>query len=518
MLRSILGAAVALSTASIALAQQPGPDHLVAGFVVEGQSIDATKYIASSDIHTVGQIFEQLIRPDADGNMVNWLAEEWQVVDAGEQPIVEVLLREGVKFHNGYTLTSSDFEFAYQRMSDPNISRWSHLHAAIDRFEVLDDRRFRLHFKFGDASYLSQNLTLYAVSKQYFDEVGEETFTNHPIGTGPWKFVSRKIGEEVQLEAFDDYWNDEYRAQFSKFTIRVIPEAATRISALKTGEVHIIDSVPPHEAVALASDPAFSVASNNSNQKLFLLMNEHQEDSPFRDIRVREAVAHAIDMPAIIQSVLFGQGDTYAVQADGEIGYDPGLQPRLYDPEKASALLSEAGYPNGFDIPCYSPLALPSAPNVKNASDAIFAYLGAIGIRCEVGNLEYAAWLNMARREGTPDLDGILVMAWGYTSVPADPHRDWMGRMHSFASGTGFGAFSYANDPEIDELVKVQGQLMDINERKESLKSTAGIIHDRIVGGVPLYLPKTNLAWSNSINFTPLPWSWHEMLSVSPAQ
>lgn len=515
-MRIIAAFAFVLAMATGAAAQSADGDRFTAAFAVEGQSLDPAKYTSGADTNSLGQIYEQLIRPDADGKMINWLAESWSVAGDAAKPIIDVHLHKGVKFHNGYPLTSADFEFSYRRMSDPKVSRWSHLHAAIERFEIVDDHHFRIHFKYPDANYVTQNLTLFAMSKKYFDEVGEDTFARQPIGTGPWKFISRKIGQEMQFERFDDYWNAPFKAKFKYFTIRVIPEETTRVAALKTGAVDWIDAVPLHEIPNFTKDPNYKVVSKSSAQHLFIIFNTHMANSPFKDIRVRQAVAHAIDMPTIIKTTIFGQGETYAVLAPEDIGYDPSLKPLAYDPARAKKLLAEAGFSRGIDVPCYNAASVSTIPNLKNVGDAIFAYLSASGIRCKPNILEYAAWINSARREVPPEMDGLQIMTWAYTAVPGDPNRDWMGRMHSLVPGTGFGAFSYNTDPELDEMIKGQNRIMDGAKRAEEIKRISRIMHERMSGGVPLYLPKATFAWKSSIDFTPLPWTWHEMLQVGP--
>jgi len=216
-------------------------------------------------------------------------------------------------------------------------------------------------------------------------------------------------------------------------------------------------------------------------------------------------------------TTVFGQGETYAVLAPGDIGYDPSIKPLPYDVAKAKKLLADAGFARGFEIPCYDVVSS-TIPNLKNVGDAIFAYLGVVGIRCKTNYLEYAAWINSARREALPEMDGLQVMTWAYTAVPGDPNRDWNGRVHTLIPGTGLGAFSYTADSELDKVIEQQNKILDGNERADLIKKISVMINDRLAGGVPLYLPKTTYAWKKEIDFTPWPWTWHEMIQVSPAK
>src|SRR5262249_4466689 len=149
----------------------------------------------------------------------------------------------------------ADFEFCYQRMKDPKITRFSHLQANVETFEIVDDLHFRLHFSAPDGEYVAGSLQLYAMPKKYFDQVGEEAFQEAPVRPGPWKFVSRTVKDELKLEAFDDYWNKKERPTVKNLTIKIIPEDLTRVAAFKTGTVDWIDAVPLSEIENLKKVP-----------------------------------------------------------------------------------------------------------------------------------------------------------------------------------------------------------------------------------------------------------------------
>jgi len=488
---------------------------VVAAFSLEGQTLDPAKYSSGGDLWYISQMFEQLIHPTPDGELRNWLAESWSLARDGE-PVIEVTIREGVKFHNGEALTSEDFQFAYQRLSDPNTSRWSHYQAQVERFEVVDDHRFRIHFKQPDAAYIAGNLQLYAMPKDYFERVGPEEFAAAPVGTGPWKFVSRRPGEELRLEAFDAYWNDRHRpGRVEKLTIKIIPENATRVAALRRGEVDWIDSVPPVMVAEVEQLADIETASLSSISNMFINFPTHDESTPFSDVRVRKAIAHAVDIDAIIEHVLFGQGERYVQVAEGSLGYDPDLDPYAYDPKKARELLRAAGYPNGFATPCYV-LNTPRAPMTKEVGEVVVAYLGQVGIRCQVRLLEYGAWLNLGRRATSPELDGVLTnWLWGH-GIPGDPTLAWMGHLHSYVEGEGWGSYSYDDDPKADRMVERLSRTMDTAERDALARKIARYKHENVLGGIPTYRPKLTLAWrSDRIAFTPWPsGTWRKFQEV----
>jgi len=317
--------AVLLPFSTSALAQEPAIGELTIAFAIEATTMDPTKYAAGADMYFIGQMFEQLMAPGPDLKTRNWLAESWKIGKEDGHSVLDIHIRRGVKFHNGDPLTSADFEFSYNRLKNPEISSWSHLQKSVDRFEIIDDHNFKLHFSKPDASYIAGFLQLWAVPKKYFNKVGEDGFAQNPVGTGPWKFVSRKIKDELKLEAFDGYWNKEHRPGVKNLTIKIIPDDVTRVAAFRTGEVDWIDAVPPAMIADVKALPGVETASTGSGNNLFITFPEHLPKSPFADERVRKAVAHAVDVDAIVKSVLFGQGKRYA-----EIGETPQIHTRFY--------------------------------------------------------------------------------------------------------------------------------------------------------------------------------------------
>jgi len=351
--RSFAAGLPVFGAGGIGSASAQGRDTLTVALGAEATTLDPTISAAGVDYYMIGNLFEQLTRPDPSGQRVKWLAEKWTIGGTPDKPIIDVTLREGLLFHNNTPVTSTDLEFAQRVMGDPKHARNVHQQEYVEAFEVVDARRFRLHFKQPDALYLALNFTFWAVPKAYYEQVGKEGFSKAPIGTGPWKFVSRSVHEELRLEAFEGYWNKEHRPRVKNLVIKVIPEDLTRVAAFKTGAVDWIDAVPPSMLADFAKLPGVSLKAVASGNNLFLNLAADQPGSPFKDVRVRRAAAHAIDKDAIIKKVLFGQGERYTEVAPGTPGYDPSLKPLPYDPKKARELLREAGYPNGFDVNCY---------------------------------------------------------------------------------------------------------------------------------------------------------------------
>lgn len=502
-------------SASPSPAQAAG-DTLTVGFATEATTLDPTKAAAGADYYFISQMFEQLMRRDPSGKLIHWLAESHSVDKNNGKPIIDVHLRKGVKFHNGDPLTSADFEFAFSRQRDPKISRIAQLQAAVERFEVVDDYHFRLHFKEGDASYETDGLRLWAIPKKYVERVGDDGFLAHPVGTGPWKFVARNVKTDLRLELFDDYWNKEHRPTVKNLVIKLIPEDMTRVAALKTGSIDMMDAVPVANVEELKRTSGIKTQTLTTSNNLFVQLATHVPGTPWHDVRVRQAAAHAIDMDAIIKNVLFGQGERYAQLSPDDFGYDASLKPYPYDPKKARQLLAEAGFPRGFDTPCYN-FTTQREPNLKEVGEAIFAYFSAVGIRCKIVGVEYAAWLNLIRRwpEGSTQkvMDGAVSSMYGHTGN--DVGNPWAATMHCYQPARGFGSSSNTCIPEVDRMIEEQKREMDPEKRIELIRKLAKIKHEQVLAGVTTYRPLVTFAWRDNVQYTPWPLgSWRSMLEI----
>ncbi len=485
---------------------------LTVAFAAEATQVDPTRTTAGVDDYFMNLFFERLLAVTPDLERVNWLAEDWQVVEVGEGVRIDVTLRQGVRFHNGDEVTTKDFNFAYERMRDPSSGVSGQLRY-VSKVEIHDDYQLSLHLTQPDPTVVVTNLVLWAIPRKYFESVGDDGFQKHPVGTGPWKFVSRKPRDELIVERFEDYWNKDVMPGYQRLVIKIIPEDTTRVAEYKTGAVDWIDAVPPAQVEEFKSLPATRVANRQAPNNLFLNLNAIDKNSPFRDARVRLAVAHAVDYDAIIKYVLFGQGIRTAQLAPGSLGYDPNLKPHAYDPEKARQLLAEAGYENGININCYN-LTTPREPYIKEVGETIYAYLAEVGIKCRIVQMEYGAWINAGRYNARPWMDGLQSTMWGQ-GLPGDPTTAWGGHMHS--NGNGWGAYSYYSDPVMDGLIEELRLLIDDTERAVKIRELAEIKHRLGAGGIPTYRPILTFAWRDSTDFKPWPGAfWRSMRQIAP--
>ena len=488
--------------------------EIVIAFGAEPQQVDPTRSSAGVDGYYIDLFYEGLLAVTPDFERVNWLAESWEVVDDDEGLRIAVKIREGVKFHNGDELTAHDYAYAFERQSDP-VSRTAGRLRHVGGVRVRDDYRFDLMLTSPDGSLEPLNLVLSAIPRKYYQEVGDHGVQAHPIGTGPWKFVSRSVREELIVERFEDYWNRDAMPVAKRLRIKIIPEDTTRVAAFKTGAVDWIDAVPPALVGQFETSPGVRVVSLPTPNNLFVALNAIDPASPFRFPKVRQAVAHAVNVDDIVRYVLYGQGIRTAQLAPGTLGYDPELKPYPYDPDRARDLLAEAGFPAGVNVNCYN-LTTPREPYFKEVGETIFAYLAEAGIRCRIVQLEYGAWINVGRRFVRPTMDGIMSTMWGQ-GLPGDPTDAWSGHVHT--AGDGWGTYSYESTPELDGLIETLRMTMDVDTRIALIKQIARLKHELVAGGLPTYRPMITLAWRDRIDFAPWPGAfWRSMRGMRSAQ
>ncbi len=520
MRRGVMAAAClcagCLLSLPLAAVDDGGDAHVVVAFAAEPTQIDPTRTSAGVDQYFMALFYEQLLTVGPDLKQRNWLAESWRLFERDGVWLIGVELRRGVRFHNGDELTAHDLRYSYLRQRDPSLSRQAGRWRHVADVRVLGDYELEIVFKgLPDSALLPLNLDLWAIPRRYYEEVGNEGVQAHPIGTGPWRFVSRSVREEIVVERFDDYWDPDSLPGIRRLTIKIVPEDTTRVAAFKTGAVDWIDAVPPAQVADFERTPGVKVASLPTSNNLFLALNALDPRSPLGDVRVRRAVAHAVDFDAIIRYILHGQGIRTVQVTPGAPGHDPALDAYAFDPDRSRELLRQAGYGRGINVNCYN-LTTPREPYLKEVGEAMFAYLTAAGIRCRIVQLEYGAWINLGRRDARPEMDGIASWMWGHGAL-GDPTDAWGGHLHSYRDGWGW--YSYHDDPELDEMVETLRVTADPEAKEALIREIARLKHERVAGGLPTYRPLVTLAWRDTLRFEPWPQAnWRMMRDIGPAE
>ena len=242
------------------------------------------------------------------------------------------------------------------------------------------------------------------VPKKYLEQVGDEGFRKHPVGAGPYKFVSTKPGIEVVLEAFPGYWRRVPNVK--TLVMRSVPEATTRALMLKTGEADIAYALDGTDAEGIKADPNLQIVASKHASIFWIEMTEQWDPkSPWHDIRLRQAVNYALDREKINEVGCLGFCPPAGVIVPRVMEFALQVPPHPYDPKKAKQLLAEAGYPNGIDAGEFAP-----SPAFPTVADMVMNYLNAAGIRVRMKQMERAAFTASWQEK---KLRGLLMVGVG---------------------------------------------------------------------------------------------------------
>lgn len=387
MKRLMIAAAVALTAfascmSGDAVAQKK--TTLTIGITLEPPHLDPTAGAAAAIDNVVyANLFEGLTRIDESGAVRPQLATGWDVSDDGL--VYTFHLKPGVKFHDGSDFDASDVVFSLDRARAPDsVNAQKPLFAAIDKVEAVDPATVRVSLSRPEGSLL---FNLGWGDAVIVDPASAATNRTDPVGTGPFKFVRWVKGDRIDLEAVAP------DAPLRKVTFKVVPDPSAQVAALKAGDIDAVSVLNAPEAViAFQADPDFEVAIGSTEGETILAMNNTR--APLDDVRVRRAIAHAIDRRAIIDGAMFGFGTPIGTHfAPHHPAYVDLTAKSAYDPETAKALLGEAGAEN-----LKLTLKLPPPSYARRGGEIIAAQLEAVGIDVEIIPVEWAQWLEQVFR------------------------------------------------------------------------------------------------------------------------
>jgi peptide/nickel transport system substrate-binding protein len=395
MMRTLaaLGVAALLVVASGAgaVAQAQAPDALVVAQGVDMQTGDPHRTTHTHAINVLANMYETLIGRDASLALKPGLALSWRAVDATTW---EFKLRQGVKFHNGEPFNAQAVKFSFERMLDPK-TKWPGAGALrlIKSVTVVDDATVRFATE-RPWPLLPRFLGYYGmiVPPGLLAQGGDEALIRHPVGTGPYRFVRWVRDDRVELEANPDYWGGKPR--ISRVIFRAIPSESSRLAELLAGSVHLINLVPPELFKPIQDSSRAKLVEGRSLSVYFVIANlvNIAKDRPLADPRVRQALNHAIDRKAILASIMHGVGQPVAtVCTEVMLGCDASIAPFAYDPERARALLREAGYPNGFEFTITTTSG--AYPGDRDIALAVADQLNRVGVRARANVTEYGVQL-----------------------------------------------------------------------------------------------------------------------------
>jgi peptide/nickel transport system substrate-binding protein len=400
-------------------------------------------------------MFEQLVGDDGKGHLRPLLAESWSLSADGKVWTFKV--RKGIKFHNGDELTSADAKFSMERLSSAK-SRTSIapiLRPVIDRIEAPDPATLLVITKEVTA-ILPELLTggLVVMPKKYIEEKGEAHFAEHPVGTGPWKFVQHEAGASLELEVVAGHWR--ITPAFQKLLIKLVPEQSTRIAMLRRGEADIVDISPDATDEIHAAGLQTRALNDVSQPVLYVAGTYLQGGLPTQDPRVRRALSLAIDREDLSKNFFKGHAKPAArvKMAAYSQGWDPSWKPEAYNPPKAVQLLAEAGYPAKFRDPVVNlwSYQAPGASWMPQLIQIVAGYWEAVGVKTKITPIDFGAMRALYRAKPIdPKLPGSV-----YPFNERAQPFPLMSIVNAFGSA---GVNSLLRDPAWDDLyLKVLGE------------------------------------------------------------
>ena len=456
----------------------------------EPTSIDPSLSSVGGDYAVVDNWGEYIFYRAPDGQLKPGLLTSWKVSSDGKT--IDCTLRKGVKFHSGDPLTSRDVAFSFERGNAKNPTVKSRL-KLFDRVEVIDDYHFKFHFKTPDVTFIPNRGGAAIVSKTYYDRVGEDQFVKEPVGTGPYKVVRYVPGEYVDMERFDDYWGEKPPVREARFLF--VPEEMTRVAKLKAGEVDLIQNVPyPLVAEIEKTRGLKTIRFATNHPTVSVVFSTRNPTTPWHDKRVRLAMAYAIDWKSMNKNVFYGIPNHYAFLAPYELGFDPSFKPYPYDPQKARALLAEAGFPQGFDLKFYWPVT-GRFPMSREGAEAIASYLEAVNIRTKLIGEEWASFYSRYRPSKAENAEYVCYFSGGRSAAP-DPtyYLDLF-----FSSDGGFSVYS---NPELDKVIDEAKATMNDAKRAELIRKGVRIVEEE-VPSIPIFNTVAVYGMKENIDFKP---------------
>ena len=452
---------------------------LTLGMQLEPPHLDPTGAAAAAiDEVVYANIYEGLTRFGSDGAILPGLAESWEISEDGLTYTFK--LRDGVTFHGGQTMTAADVKFSLDRArGEDSTNAQKALFAGIASVEAADDATVLVTLTAPNGGLLFNLAWGDAV-------VVDESFTDaektQPNGTGPFRFLDWVQGDRIEIVRNPDYWGEAVALEAATFKFISDPTAA--FAAMMAGDVDAFPVFPaPENLLQFEADPRFKVIVGNTEGETILSTNNKQP--PFDNVKVREALAHAIDRQAIIDGAMFGYGTPIGTHfAPHNPAYKDLTANSAYDPALAKQLLAEAGFADGFT----TTLKLPPPSYARRGGEIIAAQLRAVGIETEITNLEWAQWLEEVFRGKD----------YGLTIVSHTEPMD----IGIYARPDYY--FQY-DDAVVQALMKGLDAMTDEADRTAVLQAVQERISSNYVNGYLFQLAKTGVAdakinglWENS--------------------
>ncbi|QQB73216.1 ABC transporter substrate-binding protein [Fusobacterium canifelinum] len=422
------------------------------------KSLDPHMYNSIPDLMVSRQFYNTLFNREKDGTIVPELAETYEYKNDKE---LDIVLKKGIKFHDGSELTADDVVFSFQVMKDkPGASI---MIEEIDKVEKVNDYEVKILLK-NSSSPLLFNLAhplTSIVSKKYVEAGNDLNIA--PMGTGAFKLVAYNDGEKIEMEAFQDYFEGAPKIQ--KLIIRSIPEDTSRLAALETGEIDIATGLAPINTQTIEANDKLDLISEPTTATEYICLNV--EKAPFTNKEFRQALNYAIDKKSIVDSIFLGRGKVAkSIVNPNVFGYYDGLEEYPYNPEKAKELIEKSGVKERT----FS-LYVNDSPVRLQVAQIIQANLKDIGIDLKIETLEWGTYL---QKTGEGDYQAFL---GGWISGTSDADIVLYPLLDSKSIGLSGNRARYSN-PDFDKEVEMARVVLTPEERKEHYKNAQLIANE----------------------------------------
>lgn len=434
------------------------------------------------------QIYDTLMGLDENMEIYPLLAESYEQID----PLTwEFKLKEGVKFHDGNEMTADDVVFSIERhLKSPEVS---HILGLVDKIEKIDDYNVKITTKEPFAALLRHlsHASTAILSKASVEKSGQD-YGQHPVGAGAYKFIDWATGDSITLERFEDYHGE--LAKTKNIVFKAVSEASGRTVGLETGEISIAYDIDPVDIGTVKADDSLEYLSEPSLSIDYIGMNNLKK--PFDDVRVRRAMNYAINVPEILDTILEGDGELAASPLQSAVfGATKDVDVYEYDPEKAKALLAEAGYPDGQGFPSVVLLYNPEKGHGTVMQAVQDMWKTNLGIDVQLQSQEWKVFI-ATRNEKNYEIarDG-----WGADYV--DP----MTFLDMLQTTSGQNNSGYSN-PEYDKIIDEAKAEQDPSKRFELFRQAEDILMEDMPV-IPLYYDTQPMGVKNYIkdlNVSPL--------------
>lgn len=431
-------------------------------------------------------VFDTLTFFNEKGELTPSVATSWKNTSATTW---EFQLRGDVRFSNGEVLDAQAVKFTLDRVLDPVNKQVVRARiATIKTVTVTGVKTVRIDTQDPDPILPKRLASIFLLPPNYMRSVGEDGFSQKPIGSGPFKVAAFTPSSQVRLEAVTTSWRG--RPNVDAVELRAIPEASTRVASLRTGESHIVESIPPDLAQRLSRERGLNVVAETLGQVNLILLNTAEPALSKKE--VRQALNLAVDKTAIVEGIMKGYAvATGQLVASNGTGHSSEIRPYPYDPVRAKAMLDAAGVKD-LTLTLHTTQGLQL--NDREMTEAVAGYLNAVGVKTQIQVLETAAFVQNYHGGGMnpaffigwwyfPAMDGDFVYVWNQSGMKQS-------RFHS---------------PKFDELYRASTKEMNPVKRQEIMKSMAQMFHEEAPGIMLLHPRQTYGVRQEVQGFVPRP-------------